>query len=150
MDFAIFGTLLISVGVALELAVKKTDNTSYRFAFGVALAASFLLVGVNGAVGIIGTEHNDANFLFGGVLAVGFVGAIIARFRPLGMAFAMFAAALAQVLVAVIVLVAGLGSSGAIWPMDILVSTGFFAALWLMSAWLFRKAARDSVFAGQD
>jgi hypothetical protein len=69
------------------------------------------------------------------VLAVGIVGAFAARFRPQGMARALVATALAQALVAVIALTAGLGSA--------LVLTGIFMALWLVSAWLFRRAARE-------
>jgi len=73
---------------------------AYRFAVGVALTTAFILLWVNGAVGIIGDESNDANIMYFGVLAVGFIGAIIARFRPLGMARALYAMALAQVLAA--------------------------------------------------
>jgi len=73
--------------------------------------------------------------MFSGVLAVGIVGSVIARFRPDGMARALVATALAQALVVVIALGAGLGSP--------LILTGFFVALWLGSAWLFRKAARE-------
>ncbi len=141
-DFAIFGALLVGVGVTYELVARKTGNTAYRSAVGVALGAAFLLVWVNSAVGVIGTEHDDANLMYGGVLAVGIIGAIIARFQPRGMARALFATALAQALVAVIALIAGLGSTGPTWPADILILTGFFTALWLISAWLFRKAAR--------
>jgi hypothetical protein len=141
-DFAIFGALLVGAGVTFELAVRMTGNTAYRSAVGVALAAAFALVWVNGAVGIIGDEGNDANLMYGGVLAVGILGAIIARFQPHGMARALFATALAQALVAVIALITGLGSTGPTWPQDILILTGIFAALWLTSAWLFRTAAR--------
>jgi hypothetical protein len=80
--------------------------------------------------------------MFFGVLLVGVVGAIIARLRPKGMARAMYATAIAQVTVAVIALAGDLGLAGASWPWDVLVLTGFFASLWLFSAWLFRKAAR--------
>jgi hypothetical protein len=80
--------------------------------------------------------------MYGGVLAVGIIGAIIARFQPHGMARALFATAVAQSLVAVIALAAGLGSTGPIWPLDILALTGFFVALFAGSALLFRKAAR--------
>ena len=69
---------------------------------------------MNLAVGIIGTEDNPANLMYGGVLAVGIVGAIIARFQPHGMARALVATALAQALVAVIALIAGLGFAGPI------------------------------------
>ena len=147
-DFAIFGALLIGVGVTYELAARMAGTTAYRSAVGVALAAAFILVWVNIAVGIIGTERDDANLMFGGVLAVGIIGAITARFRPHGMALALFATALAQVLVAVIALIAGFGSAGPTWPLEMLVLTGLFVALWLISAWLFRKAARQQPYAG--
>ena len=140
-DFAIFGALLVGVGVTYELAARMTGDTAYRAAVGVALAAAFLLVWVNGAVGIIGSEDNDANLMYGGVLAVGVIGAIIARFQPRGMARALFATALAQALVAVVALIAGLGSPGS-GPLEIVALNGFFVALFVGSAWLFREAAR--------
>ncbi len=142
-DFVVFGALLAGVGSLFRLAVRKTGDLAYRSAVGTALAAAFILVWVSGAVGIIGTERDDANLMYGGVLAVGIIGAIVARFQPGGMARALFATALAQVLVAVIAVIAGFGSTGPAWPLDIVSLTGFFAALWLLSAWLFRKAARS-------
>jgi hypothetical protein len=51
---------------------------------------------MNLAVGVIGTEDDPANLMYVGVLAVGIIGAIIARFRPHGMARTLFATALAQ------------------------------------------------------
>lgn len=139
-DFAIFGAMLAGVGFAFELVTRKTGNTAYRIAVGFALASTFLLIWINGAVGIIGSEDNDANLMYGGVLAVGIIGAIIARFRARGMARAMFATALAQALVAVIALIWGLGSGGPIWPRGILIMTAFFTVLWLISAWLFWRS----------
>lgn len=134
-DFAIFGAMLLGAGGSYELAARMTGNTAYRAASGIALAAAFILVWMNLAVGIVGTEDNPANLMYGGVLAVGIAGAVIARFQPHGMARALVAAALAQAAVAVIALAAGSGFA--------FILTGFFAALWLMSAWLFRKAARE-------
>ncbi len=145
IDFAVFGVLLLSVGVIYTLAARKTENIAYRTAVGIAIGTAFVLVWVNGAVGIIGNESNDANMMYFGVLGVGIIGALIARFKPLGMARVLYATALAQVLVAVIALIAGFGSTGPIWPRDILVLTGFFATLWLISGWLFRKAARQQL-----
>jgi hypothetical protein len=140
-DFAVFGALLIGVGVTYELAARMTGNTAYRAAVGVALAAAFLLVWVNGAVGIIGSEDNNANLMYGGVLGVGIIGAVLARFRPHGMARALFAMALAQAVVAVIALIAGSGSPGS-GPLEIVGLNGFFIVLFVGSALLFRKAAR--------
>lgn len=139
-DFAFVGALLVGAGLMYSLAARKTGNFAYRAAVVVALAAAFILVWVNLAVGIIGDEGNLANLMYLGVLAVGFIGAIIARFRPHGMARAMFATALAQALVAVIALIAALGSplSG---PGEILILNGFFIALWVGSALLFRHTS---------
>lgn len=138
-DFAVFGALVLVVGVTFELAVRKTGNTAYKKAYnigvGIALLAAFLLVWANGAVGIIGSEDNDANLMYYGVLAIGVIGSLIARFEPRGMAYAMVATAVAQVLAFVIALVAGWGFTGPV--------TLFFGALWLGSAQLFRRAAME-------
>ena len=142
-DFAVAGALLVGVGVTFELVARKMGSIAYRVAVGVALAAALLLVWVNLAVGLIGSEDELANLMYYGVLAVGLIGAFVARFQPRGMARALFATALAQMLVAAIALSAGLGSpwSG---PLEILLLNGFFAALFVGSALLFREAARTA------
>jgi hypothetical protein len=116
------------------------DNATYRFAVGVALAAALILVWLSLGVGIIGKDGDPANVMYFGVLAVGIIGSLIARFRPRGMSRALFATALAQTSVAAIALIAGLGYpwSG---PLELTVLNGFFVALFVGSAWLFRRAA---------
>ena len=147
-DFAVFGAMLAVACGTYELAARMTGNRAYRAAVGVAIAAAFILVWMNLAVGIIGNEDNAANLMYGGVLAIGIIGAFIARFQPQGMARALVATALAQALVALIALIAGLGSTAPTWPWNIVMLTGSFAALWLISAWLFRKATREQAPAG--
>jgi len=147
-DFAIFGALLLGSGVTYELAARKTGNIAYKIAVGIAILAAFLLFWINGAVGIIGNEDNDANLMYHGVVLIGLIGAFVARFEPRGMARAMFATAIAQALVAVIALVAGWGSSGPIWPRGVLGMTAIFVTLWLGSAWLFRRAVTEVSPAG--
>ena len=142
-DFAVAGALIVAVGGTFELAVRLTASIAYRAAVGVALATAFILVWMNLAVGVIGTEDHPANLLHGGVLAVGIVGATVARFQPRGMARALVATALAQASVGAVALVAGWGSTGPTWPANILGLTGIFAALWLLSASQFQKAARE-------
>lgn len=142
-DFIVFGAMLVGACSAYEVATRMTGNTAYRAAVGVAAVAAFLLIWINLAVGIIGSEDNPANLMYGGVLAVGIIGAVIARFEPHGMARALVGMALAQVLVAVLALIFRWGSHGENWPQVIVVLNGFFAALWLGSAWLFRRAARE-------
>ncbi|WP_353645487.1 hypothetical protein [Mesorhizobium sp. WSM2239] len=142
-DFIIFGAMMVAAGGSFELAARMTGNSAYRAAVGVAVAAAFLLVWMNLAVGIIGNEDNPANLMYGGVLAVGIIGAVVVRFQPHGMARALVATALAQALVAVIALIAGEHQSPVSSVTEILGLNGFFVALWLGSAWLFRKAARE-------
>lgn len=119
----------------------RVNNTAYRSAIGVALAAAVLLVWLSLGVGIIGADGDPANRMYFGVLAVGIIGALLARFQPQGMARALFATALAQASVAAIALIAGLGLP---WspPAEIILLNGFFMALFSGSAWLFRRAAR--------
>jgi hypothetical protein len=142
-DFVFTGVLIAGTGLVYELAARKAPNIVYRAAVTIALAGVFLLIWLNAAVGIIGSEDYDANLMYGGVLLVGILGAIIARFRPRGMAIALVATALAQASVGLIALIGGLGASGPRWPWDVLGLTGFSVALWLLSAWLFRNAARQ-------
>jgi hypothetical protein len=142
-DFVLAGALVVGTGLLLELAVRAQGSLAYRLAAGLALGAALLLVWINLAVGIIGSEDEPANLLYGGVLAVGLIGAILARFQPQGMARALLATATAQVLVAVIALAAGWGAGSTNWPLPLLAITGFFVALFGGSALLFRQAARE-------
>src|SRR4051794_6865924 len=57
-DFLFAGLLIGGVGLVLEVAVRMTRNPFYRMAVAAALAASFLTIWVNGAVGMIGSEDN--------------------------------------------------------------------------------------------
>jgi hypothetical protein len=139
-DFVFAGALLTGTGVAFELAARKTGDGAYRTGVGFALAAAFLLIWVNGAVGLIGSEDNPANLMYGGVLAVAVFGALIVRLRPRGMAYALAATALAQTLVTMIAVIGGLGApvNG---PAQLIFANALFVALWLISAGLFRQAA---------
>lgn len=147
-DFAVIAAMLAVACGTYELAARMTGNSAYRAAVGVALAAAFILVWMNLAVGIIGSEDNPANLMYGGVLAVGTIGAVIARFQPDGMARALVATALAQALVAVIALIAGEHRSPVSSVAEILGLNGFFVALFLGSALMFRKATREQTPAG--
>lgn len=139
-DFLVMGALVVGAGVLFELALWRTRDSAYRFAVGLGLGAAFLLVWVTGAVGIIGAAGDDADLMYGGVLAVGLVGTLFARFRPRGMAGVMLATAAAQAVVAAIALAVGPGAP-ATGPVELLGLNGLFVALFVGSAWLFRKAA---------
>lgn len=140
-DFAAAGALLFGAGVTYEMVAKKAGNIAHQVAIGLAVAAGLILVWMNLAVGLLGSEGNPANVMYIGVLAVGISGAIIARFQPHGMGRALFATALAQAVVPLIALT--------IWKpqvisaeelLGILGVNAFFVALFIGSALLFRRA----------
>lgn len=113
----------------------------YRAALGVAVIAACLLVWLSLGVGIIGKDGDPANRMYFGVLAVGIVGAALARFRAKGMARALLATAFAQAAVAGVAIVGGLGRpwSG---PAELLVLNAFFVVAFAGASWLFVRAAR--------
>jgi hypothetical protein len=140
-DFALMGALVGAVGLGLELVVRVSRDPAYRLAAGLALAAAVLLVLINGAVGVIGSEDVAANRLYLGVVAVALVGAIAARLRAAGMAWAMTAAAAAQLLVPFMAYALGWASLAQLLAPPVTGLTGVFTAVWLAAAWLFRRAA---------
>src|SRR5688500_10880093 len=119
-----------------------STRNSYRWAVGVGLTAALMLIWLSLGVGIIGQDGDRANLMYFGVLAIGAVGALITRFKPRGMARALFAMAIAQAAVAVFAVAAGLGLpwSG---PAEILLLNAFFIALFVASGWLFRRAGAE-------
>ena len=120
----------------------KTPNTYYRLAIGVALATVLFLIWAIGALGIIG-EGGRPDRMYAGVLAVCAIGTLIARLRPRGMAIALLATALAHALVAVVALIAGLQHTEGASVAEILGLNAMYAALFSLSAWLFRRAAQQ-------
>ena len=140
-DYVVFGAMLVGAGGLYDLASASAVSSAYRAAVAIAVAAAFVLIWINLAVGFIGTEANPANLMFGGVLVVGIVGAPLARFRPNGMARALSAMAVVQILVGVIALVLASRFAES-ESVKISVLTGMFTTAWLLSAWLFRRAAR--------
>lgn len=126
----------------------KTVSSAYRFAVSLALVGALFPFYVEGAVGIVDTPRWPTIRLQLGVLAVGIIGAVIARFQPHGMARALFATALAQALVAVSAVIAGMGAYTP--ALEILGVNGMFIALFVGSAWLFRRAAREQHPAGAE
>jgi hypothetical protein len=143
-DFVVFGAMLFGALGAYELAARATGSIAFRAAAGLALAAAFILIWVNGAVGIIGDGDNPSTPMYFAVLVVGIIGAIIARLEPIGMARAMFATALAQAAVPVIALIVWnpqANSWGAAGVSGVFGMNAFFVMLFAGSALLFRRAA---------
>lgn len=134
-DFIVMGLMLGAVCGAFEVGVRVARSHAYVVAVGVGAGAGFLLTWANLAVGIIGNEDNPINLIFFAVLAVGLAGVLLSRLQPQGMGRAMEVTAGAQVVACFVALLL----DGA----HVFVLTGVWVALWLISAQLFHKAARD-------
>ncbi|MEG3182009.1 hypothetical protein [Sphingomonas sp. LT1P40] len=143
-DFIVMGGLLAIILGAYEWLSSRSNAMAYRVAAGVTVLGVFLLIWLNLAVGIIGSENNDANLMFAGVIAVITGGACIAHFRAEGMGWTLIAAAVSQVVVGAIALIGDLGTDGRAWPRDVIVLSGFFTGLWLVAATLFRMSAKET------
>lgn len=137
--FVMAGILLLILGLLYLLVASWGRSGAYKFAAGIAVAASLLLVWGNLAVGFIGSEDNPANLLYAGVLAVGFIGALRAKLQPQGMSKAMFATALVQFAVPFVAMAIWQPelNMGVLW---VIVLNSVFAGLWVASGLLFRRA----------
>lgn len=149
-DFVFAGVILIGAGVIAELAVRASGDWSYRIGAGLAVLPSVLLIWVNGAVGIIGSEDEPANLLYLAVIAAAFVGAVAARFRAGGLSLATTCAAALHASIGVVAVLRGWGEGSARWPQPIIVTSIVFCAMWLVSAALFRRAAHTLQTSGDE
>ena len=113
----------------------------YRAGLALALGTTFILIWLALGVGILGADGDRANAMYAGVLLVGIIGSVAARFHAAGMSRTLVAMATAQAIVTVIALLAGVQRSGVSPIAEIVGLNGFFIALFLGAAWLFRRAA---------
>jgi hypothetical protein len=148
-DFIFAGVILIGAGAIAELAVRASGDWSYRIGAGLAVLASVLLVWINGAVGIIGSEDNPANLLYIGVILAAFVGGVASRFHAGGLSLAMVSAAGLQMVIGILAVLRNWGAGSENWPRPVIVLSGIFCLIWLASAALFRRAARAGHAPGQ-
>jgi len=126
--------------------VSSSVRTAYRLGVAVWVAASFLEVWMNLAVGIVGDTDNAQNQGFFGVVVAGAACAFVARLRPDGMARAMFATAGIQALLGLMFATAPI--TARVEPMGsagVAALSGVFTALWLISAGLFHRSARQEL-----
>src|SRR5690606_13426861 len=133
-DFVFWAGMLLVACTAYEVVSRMSPSRAYRAGVGVAVVTGFLVVWVNGAVGMIGDEDNAWNLLFLVALVVGAAGALLTWFRPAGMARSLYATAAVPGAVALVALVAGPDVRGAAFALC-------FVLPWLFSAGLFRRAA---------
>ena len=128
--------MFFGTGLAYALIARKMDAWAYKAGVGLALVTGFVM-GWSNMVHISESE-NPANFVYFGVLAVGGVGAWLARLEARGMARALFAMAAA---LAVVDVIAMMLSSDAPSGLAGNMAHGLFVALFTASGLLFRHAS---------
>ncbi|WP_028970500.1 hypothetical protein [Sphingomonas sp. URHD0057] len=117
-------------------AASASGSGAYRAGVATALVTSFATVWTT----IVRDDGNGIGFFL--LIMAATVGAFAAWFRPAGMARTMLGVAIMQALLGVAIAtapsIAGLSDGG----FKLLLFSGIFAALWLMSAALFCAAAK--------
>jgi hypothetical protein len=133
--------LFFGTGMAYALIARKMNAWAYKAAVGLALLAGFVL-GWATMVHMSETE-NPVNLVYFGVLAVGAVGAGLARLEARGMARALFAMAAALAVAWVITqVVLSDTPAGPVW--NIGVMHGGFVLLFAAAGLLFRQASLEA------
>jgi hypothetical protein len=127
--------LFFATGMAYALIARKMGAWSYKAGVGVALVAGFAL-GWSNMVQVADSGHPE-NLVYHSVLAVGIVGACLARLKARGLALTLFAMAATLALIAVML------PSGA--PPDMArrmaIGHGVYVGLFLASGLMFRHAS---------
>lgn len=135
-DFIVAGTIIGGIGLMAEFLVRISRDGLYRAGAACALAAVFLTVWSNLAVGIIGNEDNPFNLWYFGLVLLAILGSAIVQFKAAGMA----GVALGAVgIMAVLGLLAD-DTPARVWP-----QTAFLATPWALAAtffWHARNRAR--------
>jgi hypothetical protein len=149
-DFVFAGILLFGTGLSYILvtrifATRFGRSMIYRMAVGFALLTGLFMIWSNLAVGIIGPENNAYNLIYFGVIAVGIIGAFIARFKPKGMIYTMFGMACATAIIIGIALITGMQNVPGSSILEIIAVNGFFIFLFTLSALMFRFVAIEEL-----
>ena len=131
-DFVIAAILLGGTAFCIELGCRYSRTAAARLGWALVVLTSLLLVWINLAVGIIGSEDNPANLLYLSVLASVSCGALWVRFQAQRMSDVLVLTACLQLTVELVIQLAGLGAAP--------VLNAAFAVLWLLAAGLLRNA----------
>ena len=133
--FVFVYVLFFGTGMAYALIARKMDSWAYKAGVGVALVAGFAL-GWSNMVHVADSE-NPANLVYYSVLAVGVVGALLARLKAQGLALTLFAMASTLALIAVML------PSGAppYLARNMAIGHGVYVSLFIASGLLFRHAS---------
>ena len=116
--------------------IGSSGSGAFRAGVAVAVVASFLTVWTT----VVRDDGTGIGWFL--VIMAAVVGAFSAWFRPAGMARTMLGVAIMQALLGVAIATAPSIASTPDGPLKALLFSGFFSALWLLSAAFFRAASK--------
>lgn len=135
-SFLLAGAVIGGLGLLYEFAERASPSRAYRAGVAVALVTSLLTVWTT----IVRDDGNGIGFFL--LIMAAVVGGFAAWFRPAGMARTMFGVAIMQVMLAIAIATDPSSASPPDGAFRALLFSGFFTALWLISAAFFRAAAK--------
>lgn len=134
--FLLAGMVLGGPVLLYEAAARRAASSAYGLGAAIALATSFLTVWTT----LVRDDGNGIGFLV--LVLAAAVGAFAAGFRAAGMARAMVGVAGIQAFLGLMIATAPVTASMPGGSLKALAFSGVFAALWLISAGCFWRAAR--------
>lgn len=135
-SFVFAGIMIGGAGLLYEIAAWRGGGRAYRAGAAVAIAASFLTVWTT----IVRDDDTGIGYLM--LIMTAATGGFAAWFRPAGMARTMFGVAIMQALLGIAIATAPATAGTPGGSLRALLSSGFFAVLWLISSACFRAAAK--------
>ncbi len=145
-DFAVMGILVFGTGSAYQFLAGRSSRTAYKGGAIIAVVASLLLVWMNLAVGIIGSENNPINMFYLLVPVIGICGAFITKATALGMYRTLIGMAVAVALVPIVGFVVGRPSLSTpeelAGVLGVVMLNVLFVLLFTAGAFLFRTAGQ--------
>ena len=136
--------LACSVIFLVILRIAKPDNKTYKSALALGLFGGFMILWIEGGVGINGPSHVVTEWIEISVFSVGIVGAVIARFQPKGMSYALLATGLAQMAAIGVAIMYDLHTLEGSSVAEIGMLNSFFALIFFGSSYLFKKASSSA------
>lgn len=135
-SFLFAGTVVGGIGLLYELAERASENWAYRAAVAVALLTSLATVWTT----IVRDDGAGIGFFL--LIMAAAVGAFSAWFRPAGMMRTTLGVAIMQASLGIAIATAPSTADTPDGSSRALFCSGFFTVLWLISAALFRAAAK--------
>lgn len=146
-DFIIMGMLIFGTGLLLVLTftLGREKHIAYKIGWVITVGATFAMIGLNLAVGLIGAGPNPGNFLYLGVMGVLILGVYWSGLRAARLETAVIATAIALLLVIAIALLTGMHHYPESSVLEIVGVNLFLAVPYLLAGGFFSYAAHREI-----